>query len=65
MRLLFVILFLSLSLNACGKKGALIQPEPYGSYPRTYPSFPKSFEPIQKMEDDEKNKLSSLDSEKT
>lgn len=51
MRLLFVILFLGLSINACGKKGKLIQPGPVGSYPKSYPSLPKSFEPIPKTED--------------
>jgi predicted small lipoprotein YifL len=51
MRLLFVILFLGLSLNACGKKGGLVQPGPKGSYPKTYPSLPKSFEHIREVED--------------
>ncbi|MDP3531770.1 MAG: hypothetical protein Q8S31_00560 [Alphaproteobacteria bacterium] len=64
MRLLFTMLFLGLSLSACGKKGKLVQPGPIGSYPKSYPSLPKSFEPIQKMDEKESNKLSILDSEK-
>lgn len=50
MRLLFIISCLGLSISACGKKGKLVQPGPADAYPKSYPSFPKNFEPVQQQD---------------